>query len=78
MLIDLNCLDSALMQSFAIKKNGNIKSSTRFLSGKMLMFGKLSLMCFVYELVETFYFPHEIVKKIYQKISYRKGVHIMF
>ena len=53
-LIDLNCLDSALMQSFAIKKNNNIKPSARFLSGKMLMFGKLSLMFFIYELVETF------------------------
>ena len=33
------------------------------------MFAKLSLMSFIYELIETFYFPDEIVKKIYEKIE---------
>ena len=69
MLIDFNCLDSALIQSFAVKKrNDNVKLTTRFLSGKMLMFAKLSLMSFIYEFLETVYFPDDIiVKKIYEK-----------
>ena len=71
-LIDFNCLDSALIQSFAVKKNNNVKLTTRFLSGKMLMFVKLSLMSFIYELVETFYFPDETVKKIYEKYLIEK------
>ena len=40
---------------------------TRFLLGKMLMFAKLFLMSFIYELVETFHFPSNTVKQIYQK-----------
>ena len=71
-LIDFNCLDSASIQSFAVKKNNNVKLTTRFLSGKMLMFVKLSLMSFIYELVETFYFPDETVKKIYEKYLIEK------
>ena len=36
------------------------------------MFVKLSLMSFIYELVETFYFPDETVKKIYEKYLIEK------
>ena len=36
------------------------------------MFAKLSLMSFIYELVETVYFPDEIVKKIYEKYLIEK------
>ena len=71
MLIYFNCFDSALIQSFAIK-NDNVKLTTRFLSGKMLMFARLSLMGFIYQLVETFYFPEEIVKEFYQKYLIEK------
>ena len=54
------------------KKNDNVKLTTRFLSGKMHMFAKLSLMSFIYELVETVYFPDEIVKKIYERYLIEK------
>ena len=72
MIIDFNCLDSVSIETFAIKKNDNVKLTTRFLSGKILMFAKLSLMIFIYELIETFYFRSEIVKKIYQKYLIEK------
>lgn len=72
MIIDFNCLDSVSIETFAIKKNDNVKLTTRFLSGKILMFAKLSLMSFIYELIETFYFRSEIVKKIYQKYLIEK------
>lgn len=72
MIIDFNCLDSVSIETFAIKKNDNVKLTTRFLSGKILMIAKLSLMSFIYELIETFYFRSEIVKKIYQKYLIEK------
>ena len=72
MIMDFNCLDSVSIETFAIKKNDNVKLTTRFLSGKILMFAKLSLMSFIYELIETFYFRSEIVKKIYQKYLIEK------
>ena len=49
-----------------------MKLTTRSFSGKMLMFAKLSLVSFIYELIETFYFPTNTVKKIYQKNSIQK------
>ena len=72
MMIDFNCVESASIQSFAIKRKDNIKLITRFLSGKMLMFATLSLMSFINKLIETFYFPDETVKKIYQKYLIEK------
>ena len=44
------------IKSLAVNKN-NIVKQTRFFNGKMLMFAKLSLVRFIYELIETFYFP---------------------
>ena len=49
------------------EKNYNVMLTTRFLSGKMLMLAKLSLMSFIYEFVENFYFPDETVIEIYEK-----------
>ena len=63
MRIDFDVEESASIKSFAIKNNDQVKITTKFFSGKMLMFAKLSLMSFIYELVETFYFPNETVKK---------------
>ena len=54
MLIDFNCLESSSIHSFSVKQNYNVKLITRFLSGKMLIIAKLSLMSFIYELIETF------------------------
>ena len=62
MLIDFDVEICASIKSFAIKKrNDQVRITTRFLSGKLLMFAKLSLISFIYELVETFYFPNETV-----------------
>ena len=44
-----------------------IEVISRFMSGKLLTFAKLSLKSLVYEVVETFCFPKEYVKKIYEK-----------
>ena len=50
-------------------------ATSRFLSGKMLMFAKLSLVSFIYEMLETFCFQDKKVKEIYEKYQMEK-VHI--
>ena len=47
----------------------NIMVTTRFLTGKMPMFTKLLLKRFIYDLLETFCFPDEKVKKLLSNIS---------
>ena len=61
MILEFNNHESASIKSSAAKKNHHIKVTTRFLSGKMLMFAKLSLMSSIYEDLETFSFPNENV-----------------
>ena len=71
MIIEFNNRESASIKSFAVKERGNIKVTSWFLSGKLLMFAKLSLKSFNYELVETFCFLKENVKK-YDKYNIEK------
>lgn len=37
----------------AVKKNNEVKPTTRFFSGKMLMFPNISLKSFIYNLIEV-------------------------
>ena len=67
MIVDFCVEDSASIKSFAVKEKKEVGATMRFLSGKMLMFGKLSLMSFIYKMLEKFYFPDEKVKDIYKK-----------
>ena len=67
MIIEFNDGESASVKSFAVKKKNVIKATTRFMSGKLLMFAKLSLKCFIYTLIETVHFPNDTVKKIYKR-----------
>lgn len=48
MLIEFNEAESASIKSFAVRKKNAIKATTRFMSGKLLMFAKLSLKSFIY------------------------------
>ena len=65
MIIDFDCETSDSINSLAVNKTNVVKLTTRFFSGKMLMFAKLSLMSFKYEMLETFYFPNDKTKTIY-------------
>ena len=74
MLIEFNehqssCSSSNEQKSIAVKSENNIKCTSRFMSGKLLMFVKLSLKSFIYSLVELLHFPGEntIVASIYKK-----------
>ena len=71
MVIEFNAYKSASVKSITIKDNSSMKCTTRFMSGKLLMFAKLSLKSFIYSLVELSSFPEEnpIVAKIYDKYN---------
>ena len=56
---------TASIKAIAIKEHSKTSSSTQFSTGKMLMLAKLSLMSFIYELTESFMFPSEKIKYIY-------------
>ena len=59
MIIDLDWEMSASVKSLAVNKTSVVKLTTRFFSEKMLMFAKLSLMSFIYDMLEIFYFPND-------------------
>ena len=79
MIFDFNDRESANIESFAVKKKkkkkkkkNEIKVTSRFMSGKLPMSAKLSLKSFIYALVETFYFPSQLVLNIYIKYKIEK------
>ena len=71
-LIDFDEEYSASIKSLAIQKDTKINLTTRFLNGKMLMFSKVSIKSFVYDIIDVFMFPDEETKQIYQKNNINK------
>ena len=69
MIIKFNNLKSSAVKLIAVKNESIIKYTSRFMSGKLLMFAKLSLKSFVYSIFELLHFPEEnpIVEAIYKK-----------
>ena len=55
-IVDFCAEEAVSIKSFVVKERQEMQVTTRFLSGKMLMFAKLSLMSFIYETLETFCF----------------------
>lgn len=55
-IVDFCAEEAVCIKSFVVKERQEMQVTTRFLSGKMLMFAKLSLMSFIYETLETFCF----------------------
>ena len=74
MLLQFNDSQSSSIKQIAVKTNTSIKCTTRFMSGKLLMFAKLSLKSFIYSLAEllAFHEENEIVEKIYRKYKIEK------
>ena len=69
MIIEFNDHKSSAVKLISVKNESVIKCTTRFMSGKLFMFAKLSLKSFIYSLVELLHFPEEnpIVAAIYEK-----------
>ena len=72
MVVEFNNKESASIKSFAVKKRNEIKASRRFMSGKLLMFAKLSLKSFIYDLTETFCFPQKKIADLHKKFLIEK------
>ena len=66
-IIDFSDQDTASIKGLSIKTNDKVKITTRFTKGKMLMFSKVSLKSFVYDIIDIFCFPDEEVKEIYDR-----------
>ena len=66
-LIDFDENQSASIKAVSVEQNSKVKLTTRYLNGKMLMFAKLSIKSFVYDIIDVFMFPDATVTKIYQK-----------
>ena len=71
-LIDFDEQQSASIKSLSIEKNTKIKLTTRFLNGKMLMFSKLSIKAFVYDMIDVFMFPNQNIQQIYERYGVEK------
>ena len=64
-LIDFDEQYSSSIRSIPVEKSSKVNLKTIFLNGKMLMFSKLSIKSFVYDLIDVFMFPNQEIKKIY-------------
>ena len=73
-LIDFHREQSASIKAISVEQNTKVKLTTRYLNGKMLMFSKLSIKSFVYDIIVVFMFPNETIKKIYQKYNIEKCI----
>ena len=71
-VIEFNDRKSASIKSFAFKKRSQVKVATRLMSGKLLMFEKLSLKGFIYEISEIFCFPTENITETYRTSTIEK------
>ena len=60
------------IKSLAVEKKLSIKLTTRFMKGKMLMFGKNLLQSFVYDMIGGFCFPDQVVQEIYKNYHVEK------
>ena len=63
-LIDFDDQYSASIKSIAIQKESKIHLTTRFLNGKMLMFSKVSIKSFVYDLIDVLMKFKKFIKNI--------------
>ena len=61
MIIEFNKNECNSIKSIVIKGNTTIDVSSGFIKGKMLMFAKLSLKSFVYNMIDVFCFPDKTI-----------------
>ena len=64
-VLDFSFQDTGSVKALGVKKNEKIKITTRFIKGKMLMFSKISLKAFVYDIIDIFSFLDLQVQEIF-------------
>ena len=67
MVVEFNNRESTSIKSFALKNRNEIKLTTRFMLGKLLIFPKRYLQSFIYDLLETFCFPQKKIIDLNKK-----------
>lgn len=53
------------IKSLAIKRNTNVKVTSKFMNGKMLTFSKMSAGDFIYDVIDVFTFPYDATRDIH-------------
>ena len=71
-MIDFEESTSCSIKALIVKASTNVKVTSRFIKGKMLMFAKLSIRSFVYDMIDVFCFPTKKLKEIYTRYLIRK------
>ena len=71
-MIDFDKNECYSIKSIIVKGDTNFDVSSRFVKGKMLMFAKLSLKAFVYDMIDVFCFPNEEIQQIYDYYQIEK------
>ena len=71
-MIDFNKRESNSIKSIVVNSSTTVDVSTRFCKGKMLMFAKMSLKLFAYDIIDVFCFPDDKVKNIFDKNDIEK------
>ena len=64
---DLEADDVNSVKAVACKKQTVVKVSTRYISSKLLINAEISLVSFIYDCIDTFYFPDEKTLFLYGK-----------
>ena len=57
-IVELDSRLACSIKGVVVKQNNAVKPTTRLFSGKVLMFAKISLISFIYDMIETFCFPN--------------------
>ena len=55
-ITDFDQEDTSSIKYFVVEKKSSVPLTTRFMKGKMLMFAKISLQSFVYDMINVFCF----------------------
>ena len=71
-MIDFDKRESNSSKSIAVNSSTTVDVSTRFCKEKMLIFAKMSLKSFVYNIIDVFCFPDDKVKGIFDKNDIEK------
>ena len=66
-MIDFDQNECNSIKLIVVKENTTIDVISRFIKGKMLIFSKVSLKFFVYDLIDVFCFPNEKGKTMYDQ-----------
>ena len=74
MTIELNDNEASSVKSIAVKQQSRVQPTTRFMTGKLLMFIKLFLKSLIYSLVQTLSYPNEIFQEICKKYQIEKTI----